>query len=109
MKKKSFLIIAALLFISILLAACQPKGETVTEAETDSDKKAEVSEHPLAGKKVALILQQNLGTFSAQYIAGVEEQVENFGGSVTVSIRKAIWRKWHPIWTPPLTRERMRS
>ena len=30
MKKQSFLIIAALLFISILLAACQPKGETVT-------------------------------------------------------------------------------
>ncbi len=84
MKKQSFLIIAALLFISILLAACQPKGETVTEAETDSDKKSEASEHPLAGKEVALILQQNLGTFSAQYIAGVEEQVESFGGKVTV-------------------------
>lgn len=83
MKKQSLLIIAALVFISLLLAACQPKGETVTE-ETESDNKAEASEHALAGKKVALILQQNLGTFSAQYIAGVEEQVESFGGSVTV-------------------------
>ncbi|WP_203333423.1 sugar ABC transporter substrate-binding protein [Planococcus beigongshangi] len=83
MRKQSFWIIAALLVLSVLLAACQPKGETVTK-ETDSDKKAAASEHPLAGKEVALILQQNLGTFSAQYIAGVEEQVENFGGKVTV-------------------------
>ncbi|EMF48173.1 putative sugar ABC transporter [Planococcus halocryophilus Or1] len=29
-------------------------------------------------------MQINLGTFSAQYIAGVEEQIENFGGKVTV-------------------------
>ena len=38
----------------------------------------------LSGKKIALIMQMNLGTFSAQYIAGVKEQTEKLGGKVTV-------------------------
>lgn len=83
MKKQSIWLLAALLFISILLAACQPQGE-VSEEETSSDTEAEASDHPLAGKEIALIMQINLGTFSAQYIAGVEEQVEKFGGEATV-------------------------
>lgn len=83
MKKHSYLILLTLLFISSLLVACQPKEVTGAE-EKNSDDNVETSEHELAGKKVALILQQNLGTFSAQYIAGVKEQTEKFGGSVTV-------------------------
>ena len=83
MKKQSIWLLAALLFISILLTACQPKGN-VSEEETSSDTKAEASDHPLAGKEIALIMQINLGTFSAQYISGVEEQVEKFGGKATV-------------------------
>ena len=42
------------------------------------------TDHELAGKKVALVMQSNLGTFSTQYIAGVTEQVKNFGGEITV-------------------------
>lgn len=83
MKKQSIWLLAAFLFISILLAACQPQGD-VSEEAAASDPEAEASDHPLAGKEIALIMQINLGTFSAQYIAGVEEQVEKFGGEATV-------------------------
>ncbi len=38
----------------------------------------------LDNKRIALIMQLNLGTFSAQYIAGVKEQVGKLGGEVTV-------------------------
>lgn len=84
MKKQSILLIAILLLLSLLLAACQPKGESLAQEEADSEGQTATSEHELAGKNVALILQQNLGTFSAQYIAGVKEQAEKFGGNVTV-------------------------
>jgi len=82
MKTKIASFISVLLIIGILLTGCQPKGNAKEESSTPSSEKA--SENPLAGKKIALILQQNLGTFSAQYIEGVKEQVENFGGTVTV-------------------------
>jgi simple sugar transport system substrate-binding protein len=38
----------------------------------------------LAGKKIALVTQLNIGTFSAQYIEGVKEQTEKLGGKLTV-------------------------
>ncbi|MFD1927478.1 sugar ABC transporter substrate-binding protein [Sporosarcina siberiensis] len=82
MKKQSALLLFATLLIGVLLTACQPKGEG--SAEATPVKNAEESENPLANKKVALIMQQNLGTFSAQYIEGVKEQVAAFGGTVTV-------------------------
>jgi simple sugar transport system substrate-binding protein len=70
-----------LVFITafILLAGCQPHLSNSTEAKATIN-----SKNPLANKKVALIMQQNLGTFSEQYIAGVKEQVAKFGGSTTV-------------------------
>lgn len=83
MKKQSFWILSALILIGVILAGCQPKGDAAA-TDTSSDTKTETSDYPLAGKELALVMQQNLGTFSAQYIAGVEEQVEKFGGSVTV-------------------------
>ncbi|EGA91304.1 periplasmic binding protein/LacI transcriptional regulator [Planococcus donghaensis MPA1U2] len=83
MKKQSFWLLVTLLLIGIVLGACQPKGE-VTEEKTSLETEAKTSAHPLAGKEIALIMQINLGTFSAQYIAGVEEQIKNFGGKVTV-------------------------
>jgi simple sugar transport system substrate-binding protein len=83
MKKQSLLLLTLLLILSAFLAACQPKGE-VSEGGAADATKAEASDNPLSGKKVALIMQQNLGTFSAQYIEGVEEQVGKFGGDVTV-------------------------
>ncbi len=82
MKKKSIWLVLFSLLIGLVLAGCQPKGDATAEQAAPENKEA--ADHPLSGKKVALVMQQNLGTFSAQYIAGVEEQVEKFGGSVTV-------------------------
>lgn len=82
MKKQSLWFLSALLLISILLAGCQPKGNASEDAASAS--KAAASDNPLSGKKIALVMQMNLGTFSAQYIDGVKEQVEKFGGKVTV-------------------------
>ncbi|TWT00478.1 sugar ABC transporter substrate-binding protein [Planomicrobium sp. CPCC 101079] len=82
MKKHSLWLLSALLLIGILLAGCQPQGNASEQAA--SENKAAASDHPLSGKKIALIMQINLGTFSAQYIDGVKEQVEKFGGEVTV-------------------------
>ena len=82
MKTNKYWLLFTILVIGVLLGACQPKAEG--EASTSSSSKGEASEHPLTGKKIALVMQQNLGTFSAQYIEGVKEQVEKFGGNVTV-------------------------
>ncbi|TQR20083.1 sugar ABC transporter substrate-binding protein [Psychrobacillus vulpis] len=82
MKIKTSWVLTALLIIGLILTGCQPKGDA--KEESLSSTSAESSENPLAGKKIALILQQNLGTFSAQYIEGVKEQVKKFGGTVTV-------------------------
>ncbi|PSL40125.1 simple sugar transport system substrate-binding protein [Planomicrobium soli] len=82
MKKQSLWLLSALLLIGLLLTGCQPKGNTNEQAASTNNSAA--SDHPLSGKKIALIMQINLGTFSAQYIDGVKEQVEKFGGSVTV-------------------------
>lgn len=82
MRTKTSWLLSILLIIGIILTGCQPKGNAKEGASTPT--KAETSENALAGKKIALILQQNLGTFSAQYIEGVKEQVEKFGGTVTV-------------------------
>ncbi|MGE6754867.1 sugar ABC transporter substrate-binding protein [Rossellomorea sp. NPDC071047] len=81
MKKAASILVLLALILS--LVACQPKVSQ--EADADSgDKKEATSDHPLANKKIALIMQINLGTFSAQYIEGVKEQVEKFGGKVQV-------------------------
>ena len=84
MKNNNYWLLFTILLIGILLAGCQPKTEGATTTSAGSSNGAEVSDSPLAGKKIALVMQQNLGTFSAQYIEGVKEQVEIFGGTVTV-------------------------
>ncbi|MCA1065487.1 sugar ABC transporter substrate-binding protein [Rossellomorea sp. AcN35-11] len=81
MKKAGILLVLLTLIFS--LAACQPKVSQEAGAETGKQKET-VSDHPLSNKRIALIMQINLGTFSAQYIAGVKEQVEKFGGKVQV-------------------------
>lgn len=82
MKTKTSYLLSILLVIGILLTGCQPKGNA--KESPSSSTKTEATNNPLAGKKIALVMQQNLGTFSAQYIEGVKEQVEKFGGTVTV-------------------------
>ena len=82
MKTNKYWLLFMILVVGVLMTACQPKGDA--EETTASGEKAEESDHPLVGKKIALVMQQNLGTFSAQYIEGVKEQVEKFGGTVTI-------------------------
>lgn len=72
---KRWFTLISLVAVLTLLVACQPKGE-VTNAPEATKKEAT--------KKLALIMQVNLGTFSAQYIAGVKEQAEKLGADVTV-------------------------
>ncbi|WP_139488673.1 sugar ABC transporter substrate-binding protein [Brevibacillus dissolubilis] len=38
----------------------------------------------LGKKRIALVMQFNIGTFSSQYVAGVKEQAEKLGGEVVV-------------------------
>ncbi|MET3697733.1 simple sugar transport system substrate-binding protein [Bacillus oleivorans] len=85
MKKRLHVFMFVILLAGTLLVGCQPQGTGAgaQEASHPSETKTN-TDHPLANKKIALIMQINLGTFSAQYIAGVEEQAEKFGGSVTV-------------------------
>ena len=83
MKKQSSLLLCFLLIIVSILVGCQPKASNGDE-KTEPVSGTANSEHPLANKKIALIMQQNLGTFSAQYIEGVKEQVADFGGTTTV-------------------------
>lgn len=58
-------------------------SEATDEAAATEDNAAE-QQVDLTGKKIALIMQFNIGTFSQQYIDGVTEQVKKFGGEVTV-------------------------
>ncbi len=91
-----------LLLVAVLtaamLAACGPangnnaNGTANTgsnEAGNDGNSNSgseqqDAVDNPLAGKKIALVMQFNTGTFSAQYINGVKEQAEKLGGEVTV-------------------------
>ena len=81
-------ILALAIALSLILAGCGASNQASTsEGESNSAGDAATSEsatHPLLGKRIALIMQLNLGTFSAQYIEGVKNQVEAFGGTLTV-------------------------
>lgn len=68
-----------LVLILGILGACSS-----TQKSGDASDSKNGGGDSLENKKIALIMQINLGTFSAQYIAGVKEQVEKLGGKVTV-------------------------
>lgn len=74
-----------------LVAGCASGGGTPNSGSTPGgsapsggEAQSSSEESSLAGKKVALVMQFNTGTFSAQYIDGVTEQVKKFGGEVQV-------------------------
>ncbi|HEX7055793.1 MAG TPA: sugar ABC transporter substrate-binding protein [Bacilli bacterium] len=85
MKKLSrmFSLIMTLVLVLAIVAGCGANGGNDATGQNGQDNDAGNS-LPLAGKKIALVMQQNLGTFSAQYIDGVRSEVEAFGGEVTV-------------------------
>ncbi|MBW7458331.1 sugar ABC transporter substrate-binding protein [Paenibacillus sepulcri] len=57
------------------------EANQANEAGTTNDSK---DLDALKGKKIALIMQFNTGTFSSQYIQGVKDQAAKFGGEVQV-------------------------
>ncbi|MBW7473454.1 sugar ABC transporter substrate-binding protein [Paenibacillus oenotherae] len=83
-------LIFVLAAVLLVVAACGNKqsenksgeGNTGSAAETNDDAQAGLTS--LKGKKIALIMQFNTGTFSAQYIEGVKEQAGKLGGEVQV-------------------------
>ncbi|QGQ99589.1 sugar ABC transporter substrate-binding protein [Paenibacillus psychroresistens] len=94
--KKVLFVLVLVLALSSLLAACgkkettsspAPSTETAATPAASTEATAAPSTDPVAslsGKKIALLIQLSLGTFSAQYIDGVKEQVEKLGGTVQV-------------------------
>ncbi|CAM3776429.1 sugar ABC transporter substrate-binding protein [Cohnella lubricantis] len=72
-KKRIGAVLALSLALVLALTACGSKNNTASKVD-----------NPLAGKKIALVMQFNQGTFSAQYIDGVKKQAAKFGGEVTV-------------------------
>ncbi len=90
--------IALALAIVLALAACGKKednnaGSSSPASQSPSaDASESASAEPslsadieaLKGKRIALVMRFNTGTFSAQYVDGVKKQVAKYGGEVTV-------------------------
>lgn len=77
--KKLSLFLSFVMVLTLVLTACgggakEEAGGTTSGGEGATEAK----------KRIALVMQFNIGTFSAQYVAGVKEQVEKFGGELTV-------------------------
>ena len=81
-------IIFFLLTVILALAGCtneQAQPKTTTTTSKTEAKTVNVSNETLPKNlEVALVMQMSIGTFSSQYIEGVTEQVEAFGGNVKV-------------------------
>ena len=79
--KKSFTLISSLIVsLSLLVTACGGGGGSSTGASGVEDSSNAGQEK----KRIALVMRQNVGTFSAQYINGVKTEVEKNGGELTV-------------------------
>jgi simple sugar transport system substrate-binding protein len=75
-KKRFGIALAITLALSVVLTGCGAGGSSSgTGGNQASGEKA---------KRIALVMRQNVGTFSAQYINGVKKEVEKNGGELTV-------------------------
>ncbi|WP_027084965.1 sugar ABC transporter substrate-binding protein [Cohnella panacarvi] len=93
MKKSLYLTFALLLGVVLVLAGCGNKDNNnaassesaaAPSSAAASSAAAETAANSLTGKKIALIMRLNTGTFSAQYVDGVKKQIAKYGGEVTV-------------------------
>lgn len=103
MKRFKALSFLFLLFFSVfsVLAGCTNEQDAMSakpanEAKQANDKGDAASSTAASGEqaaipeklkkpvKIAAIMQMSIGTFSSQYIAGVKEQVQKFGGEVQI-------------------------
>ncbi|MFC4811651.1 sugar ABC transporter substrate-binding protein [Paenibacillus sp. GCM10023250] len=88
--KRAGFALALLLAFVLVLSACGSKTNNANDAANAGGNapanaaSGGTSVDSLKGKKIALIMQFNQGTFSAQYVDGVTKQVEKYGGKVTV-------------------------
>jgi simple sugar transport system substrate-binding protein len=88
--------LALTLVLVLVLAACGNKEESKASNSTAVSESPSASASATAetagntdidslkGKKIALVMRFNTGTFSAQYVDGVKKQIAKFGGEVTV-------------------------
>ncbi|MFC4302778.1 sugar ABC transporter substrate-binding protein [Cohnella boryungensis] len=94
MRKSLFSSLALVIAVMLVLAACGNKEDknasssAPASASPSASASAEQSQNAdleaLKGKKIALVMRFNTGTFSAQYVDGVKKQAAKFGGEVTV-------------------------
>ncbi|RTE08866.1 sugar ABC transporter substrate-binding protein [Paenibacillus whitsoniae] len=84
MKRKLFSVALSLVLAGGVLAGCGSKENSSGASPAASASAGAAND--LAGKKIALVMQFNTGTFSSQYVEGVKEQVEKLGGKVTVFV-----------------------
>ena len=76
-RKKQLVLVTLLIVFAMIASACG------SNAASSGDKKGGSVDKPLNGKRIALIMEFNTGTFSQQYVQGVTEEVERFGGQLT--------------------------
>ncbi|WP_372629082.1 sugar ABC transporter substrate-binding protein [Cohnella sp.] len=90
--------IALALTLVLVLAACgkkeennagssspaSPSASAAASESASAEPSQDASIEALKGKRIALVMRFNTGTFSAQYVDGVKKQVAKFGGEVTV-------------------------
>ncbi|WP_088548370.1 sugar ABC transporter substrate-binding protein [Paenibacillus aquistagni] len=92
-KKRKAIILTILLMLAMLVSACgvktvgssEPAGSGSGKVEPVTETSADQASD-LKGKKIALVMEFNSGTFSQQYLAGVKEEVERFGGELTTFV-----------------------
>ncbi|MFC3791020.1 sugar ABC transporter substrate-binding protein [Paenibacillus sp. GCM10012307] len=85
--KSSILLLIAAFMLVVSACGSKPADNTPPASNAGKENSAGAENSDLAklkGKKIALIMQFNQGTFSAQYIDGVKEQAAKFGGEVQV-------------------------
>ncbi len=88
-KRSIIFVIAALVLV---LSACGSKNNEGSKDNAAASNQASTTDKAdnknedasLKGKKIALVMQFNTGTFSSQYIEGVKDQVSKLGGEVQV-------------------------
>ncbi|WP_195570992.1 sugar ABC transporter substrate-binding protein [Paenibacillus sp. 1001270B_150601_E10] len=92
-KQRFVVMLTLLLVLAALVSACGVKtagsnenagkgaGTTEPVIEAPADQPTD-----LKGKKIALVMEFNSGTFSQQYLSGVKEEVERFGGELTTFV-----------------------
>ncbi|WP_334071596.1 MULTISPECIES: sugar ABC transporter substrate-binding protein [Paenibacillus] len=85
-----FLLLALVLTISacgIKKMPAENSGTTTPATAAQAEKEGNSAEgKELAGKRIALIMEFNTGTFSQQYVQGVTEEVKKFGGELTTFV-----------------------